>query len=178
MQNLGDCIWRTTRGICTLYQCWHEIFTRERREGSKRQEKRKKGKTKKRHFGPLPFGERERECTTYSERINSMKSDSWSEHSQDLLALSGSDQTLSDVSSLAHIFFLWRLRRKSLAYAHCARRSLQNENPTSPSSDERPPPLLRRLLRPARSFAPSSPGPSSSHPFLLLPTRLFFLKLF
>jgi hypothetical protein len=48
---------------------------------------------------------RERECTTYSKRINSMKSDSWSEHSQDLLALSGSDQTLSDVSSIAHIFF-------------------------------------------------------------------------
>jgi hypothetical protein len=33
--------------------------------------------------------------------------------------------------------------------------------------------LLRRLLRPARSFPPFSPGPSSSHPFLLLPTRLF-----
>jgi hypothetical protein len=35
-----------------------------------------------------------------------MKSDSWSEHSQDLLELSGSDETLSDVSSLAHIFSL------------------------------------------------------------------------
>lgn len=44
-----------------------------------------------------------------------------------------------------------------------------------PLVTKRPPPLLRRLLRPARSFAPSSPGPSSSHPFLLLPTRLFFL---
>ncbi len=38
---------RTTRGICTLYQCRYEIFRRERREGSKRQEKERKEKPKK-----------------------------------------------------------------------------------------------------------------------------------
>jgi hypothetical protein len=117
---------------------------------------------------------RERECTTYSERINSMKSDSWSEHSQDLLQLSGSDSF------------------RCIAPAHFSLETtaqIAGVRPTAPdeacktkillglSSDERPPPLLRRLLRPARSFPPFSPGASSSHQLLLLTTRFFvFLK--
>lgn len=169
MQNLGDCIWRTTRGICTLYQCWHEIFTRERREGSKRQEKRKE--KPKKGISDQYLLARERECKTYSERINSMKSDSWSEHSQDLLQLSGSDQTLSDVSSLAHIFFSGDYGANRWRTPHCARRSLQNENPTSPSSDETTSASPPTTLPPCPKFCPPftrsfffPPVPSSSYP--------------
>jgi hypothetical protein len=169
MQNLGDCSCRTTRGIFTLYQCWHEIFTRERREGRKRQEKERKEKTKKRHFGPVPFGERERERESARHILKG--STPWNPNL-------GPNIRRIFLSFLARIrlFPMYR-SRTFFAGDHGAnrwrthtapRRSLQNENPTSPL-----PTNDLRLLRPARRFSPFLPGPSSSHPFLLLPTRLF-----
>jgi hypothetical protein len=95
-----------------------------------------------------------------------MKSDSWSEHSQDLLQLSGSDQTLSDVS-LAHIF-RWRPRRKSLAYAPLRPTKLAKRKSYFAS-------LVTndlRLSSDAFSGLPEVFPPS--HPVLLLPTRSFF----
>ncbi len=175
---------RTTRGICTFYQCRHEIFKRERREGSKRQEKERKEKQKKGISDQYLFGERERERESARHILKG--STPWNP----ILGPNIRRIFFSFLARIRHFPMYYRSRTffagdygaNRWRTPHCARRSLQNENPPSPLvTNERPPRLLRRLrrlLRPARSFSPFSPGPSSSHPFLLLPTRLFVFLFF